>query len=187
MSAPDLPRGSASYLRLPVPADRQEYRDRLERSRGLHDPWLEPAEPDAWFDRLLSRNEGSSDRSYFVARVQDEAIAGVFNLSQIRYGPLCSAYLGYYALTPFAGRGHMREGIELLLGHAFGSLALHRVEANIQPGNAASIALARGAGFRREGFSPRYLRIRGTWRDHERWAITVEDRAGIPAAASRSA
>ena len=70
----------------------------------------------------------------------------------------------------------MRAGIELLLDLAFGELGLHRVQANIQPENEASIALVRGAGFRREGFSPRYLMIRGEWRDHEQWAMTVEDR-----------
>ncbi len=69
----------------------------------------------------------------------------------------------------------MREGIELVLRHAFVTLRLHRVEANIQPGNKASIALAQGAGFRREGFSPRYLKIGGRWRDHERWAILAEE------------
>jgi len=62
-----------------------------------------------------------------------------------------------------------------VLRHAFVMLRLHRVEANIQPGNRASIALAEGAGFRREGFSPRYLKIGGRWRDHERWAILAEE------------
>lgn len=68
----------------------------------------------------------------------------------------------------------MSEGLRLVLRHAFGPLGLHRLEANIQPKNRSSIRLVRRAGFRREGFSPRYLRVLGRWRDHERWAITVE-------------
>ena len=89
-----------------------------------------------------------------------------------------SAYLGYFALEPYAGQGYMGEGLRLVLRHAFGPLGLHRLEANIQPGNAASIGLVKAAGFRREGLSPRYLKIAGRWRDHERWAILAEDLRG---------
>jgi ribosomal-protein-alanine N-acetyltransferase len=86
-------------------------------------------------------------------------------------GGFQSAYLGYYAFEPFAGRGLMRMGFELVLTTAFRKLKLHRLEANIQPQNKASIALVRSCGFSREGYSPRYLKIGGRWRDHERWAI----------------
>ena len=58
----------------------------------------------------------------------------------------------------------MTEGMTLLLGYAFRTLKLHRLEANIQPKNVASIALAR-----------RCRKVGGRWRDHERWAITRED------------
>ena len=110
-----------------------------------------------------------------LCRRVDRAILGFFNLSQIVRRSLQSAFLGYAVGAPFAGQGYMREGIELVLQRAFVDLRLHRIEANIQPGNQASSALARGAGFQREGFSPRYLKIDGQWRDHERWAILVED------------
>jgi ribosomal-protein-alanine N-acetyltransferase len=49
------------------------------------------------------------------------------------------------------------------------------VEANIQPQNRASIPLVKRAGFVREGYSRRYLKNGGQWRDHERWAILYDD------------
>ncbi|CAM5612963.1 hypothetical protein STENM223S_04442 [Streptomyces tendae] len=44
----------------------------------------------------------------------------------------------------------MREALDLLVRYAFGPMRLHRLEINVQPGNAASIALARACGFRKE-------------------------------------
>jgi ribosomal-protein-alanine N-acetyltransferase len=69
----------------------------------------------------------------------------------------------------------MNRGLRAALREVFRVHRLHRVEANIQPGNARSRALVVGLGFRREGFSPRYLKVCGRWRDHERWALTVEE------------
>jgi ribosomal-protein-alanine N-acetyltransferase len=113
-----------------------------------------------------------------VCRLEDRAIAGVLNINNIVHGSFRSAALGYYAFAPFDGRGYMAEGLGLVLRRAFGELGLHRLEANIQPGNERSIALVRTAGFRLEGYSPRMLKIGGRWRDHERWAILAEDLRG---------
>jgi ribosomal-protein-alanine N-acetyltransferase len=101
-------------------------------------------------------------------------MVGVINVSEIVGGVFRSGYLGYYAFVPHARHGFMGEGLALVITEAFRRRRLHRLEANIQPANRRSIRLVRALGFRREGFSPRYLKIFGRWRDHERWAILVE-------------
>ena len=95
-----------------------------------------------------------TSRRCSCAGASDVAILGFFNLSQIARGLLQSAYLGYAVGKPFAGQGYMRERHRARPAPRLHDLRLHRVEANIQPDNQASIALARGAGFQREGFSP---------------------------------
>jgi ribosomal-protein-alanine N-acetyltransferase len=143
-------------------------------SQKLHRPWLEaPATRAA--ARSWLESQGDRRIAYVACRREDGAIVGVFNLSEIVRGLFQSAYSSYYVHADHAGQGYMSEGLQLLLREAFGPLGLHRVEANIQPGNTASIALVRRAGFRLEGLSPRYLKIGGRWRDHERWAITRDD------------
>lgn len=110
-----------------------------------------------------------------VCQNADEAILGVVEISQISRGNFQSAYLGFRIGAEHAGKGVMTAALRLVLRYAFDTLRLHRLEANIQPGNDASISLVRRAGFTREGFSRRYLKIGGRWRDHERWAILRED------------
>ena len=160
-------------VRPPTPADREAYLAAMRASRKLHRPWLAPVTAEA-FDALLSHVDDERYEPMLVCRREDGAIVGFINISQIVRGSFQSAYLGYGAVAGYAGEGYMREGLELVLARAFTELGLHRLEANIQPGNQASIALVRGAGFVREGFSERYLKIGGRWRDHERWAIRAE-------------
>ena len=90
-------------------------------------------------------------------------------------GAFLSAYLGYYAFAPHAGRGYMTEALVLLLDAAYRDVGLHRVEVNVQPTNARSLALVERIGFAREGYSRRYVRIGGRWRDHVRYAMVAED------------
>jgi [ribosomal protein S5]-alanine N-acetyltransferase len=123
---------------------------------------------------MLSRVEDDRYEPLFVCRRDTGAIAGYFNISEIVRGSFQSAYLGYGAVAAHAGQGYMSEGLELVLARAFRDMSLHRVEANIQPGNAASLALVKRAGFVYEGLAERYLKIGGRWRDHEHWAIRVE-------------
>jgi len=176
--------GERVYIRAPTRSDADEFTALMRASREFHSPWATAPTDDERFAAYLADARRPDFAAMLLCRAEDGAIVGFFNLSQIVRRRLQSAYLGYAAGRPFAGHGYMREGLELVLHHSFTTLELHRIEANIQPGNANSLALARGAGFRREGFSPRYLKIGGHWRDHERWAILVEDwreRTGIPA------
>jgi ribosomal-protein-alanine N-acetyltransferase len=169
--------GERTFLRRARDRDAHEFVQLMHASAELHRPWSFPPTEQEDFRALVDRARTDDFELLLLCRRGDDAILGFFNLSQIFRGPFMNAYLGYAVGQPHAGQGYMAEGIELVLRHAFESMGLHRLEANIQPGNAASIALAKGAGFRLEGFSPRYLKIDGQWRDHERWAILAEERA----------
>lgn len=167
--------GKRVFIREPRGADMELFLHAVKKSRKLHRPWVAPPDRPAKFHKYLARAKKGQSRPYLVCRRTDGALAGVVNLNEIVMGSLRSAYLGYYVFAGFDRKGLLREGMELVLGRAFGNLKLHRLEANIQPGNKRSIGLVKRIGFRKEGFSPRYLKVLGRWRDHERWAITVED------------
>ena len=161
----------AVYIRPPIADDAPAFVAAARRSRGLHRPWTTAPDTPAKFIAWLERMTTPANHPFLVCRRADDAIVGVVNLSNVVLGLFRSGYLGYYAFAGFERQGLMREGVRAVVRHAFGQLKLHRVEANIQPGNEASLALVRACGFAREGYSPRYLKIGGRWRDHERWAL----------------
>ena len=153
----------------------QKFLAAVRRSRKLHAPWVAPPATLHAYRTYLRRLRRSIHVGYFICLCDADEIVGVVDIGQIVQGALRSAYLGYYAFTPYARQGLMTEGLALVIRDAFRLLRLHRLEANIQPGNRASRSLARRLGFRREGYSKRYLKIRGRWRDHERWALLADE------------
>lgn len=171
--------GARVALRYPNAADAAAFIAAAKASRRLHGRWVQaPATPAAfraYLERFGAGGPGAANVGLLAVRKEDGALVGVFNFSNIVRGLFRSAYLGYYAFAPHAGRGYMTEAFGLALDHAFARLGLHRVEANVQPTNLRSIALVERVGLVREGYSRRYIKIAGRWRDHARYAILVED------------
>lgn len=173
-----LAEGPRTALRRFADDDAAEFTARARESRDHHRPWLFPPERSDTYAAYAETLARDPAREGFLVCERGEgeadgAIAGFININNIVLGGFRCGALGYGAFAHAAGRGLMGEALGLVMGLAFGPLGLHRLEANIQPGNAASIALVRRAGFRLEGFSPDFLHIDGAWRDHERWAITA--------------
>ena len=172
------PRSMVRRVRLTAPTARGsgEFLEAVRRSRRLHAPWVSPPSTATAYRAYLRRLRQPTHAGYLVRRRDSGELVGVVNVSEIVRGVFRSAYLGYYAFVPHARQGLMTEAVARVIGTAFHRLGLHRLEANVQPGNRASLRLVRRLGFRREGYSPRYLKIGGRWRDHERWAILANGR-----------
>ena len=170
-----LERGERAYLRRPTVADAKEIITTVRASRDLHRPWVYPTDTKRDFEGYIQRTRERDFVGLLICRRSDDRIIGMANLSQIFRDNLQGAYLGFWASAEFSGQGYMTEGLQLVLRFAFKRLRLHRLEANVQPANEKSKALIKRSGFRFEGFSPRYLKVGGKWRDHERWAILAEE------------
>ena len=143
-------------------------------NRDYHHPWVKPFTDVAGFELWFADQQTAASVS-LIARTPGGELVGTFNISQIFLRGFRSAYLGYYGYRETAGRGLMGRALTLVTRHAFDEIGLHRIEANVQPGNVRSRAMIERAGFRQEGFSPRYLMVDGKWRDHERWALLADD------------
>ena len=167
--------GERVYLREPTNRDGPQIVAANRLSRAFHQGWVLPPTDSQAFAGWMPRCRQPNVKCFLVCRLLDGAIVGVFILSEIVRGMFHSSYLGFYAERPYAGQGYMTEGMRLVLRHIFTVTRLHRVEANVQPENVASIALVKRSGFRLEGFSPGYLKVAGRWRDHQRWAMTIDD------------
>jgi ribosomal-protein-alanine N-acetyltransferase len=155
-------------------ADAAELIAANRESVAYHAPWVTAFTDQAGFDAWFARGVTGAHVALLARETATRELVGVINLNEIVMGVFCSAYLGYFGYPRTGGRGLMTQALQAAVRFAFDELGLHRVEANIQPENVRSIALARRAGFAKEGFSSGYLFIAGAWRDHERWARVAQ-------------
>jgi ribosomal-protein-alanine N-acetyltransferase len=171
-------RGPRVLLRYACPDDRSEFLALYRASRAFLAPW-EPRVKDPTgrlrFLRLLEGLEAGTHHRLLLCRREDGRLLGCLGVSNVVRGVFQNATLGYWIGEEHRRRGYMREALAAALTFVFRRLRLHRVEINFMPSNRGSRALARGAGFSREGRSRRMLRIAGRWEDMERWALLAED------------
>lgn len=167
--------GEKIFLRYPRAEDCAEFVALNKANANFHRNLADPPKNERIFAEFLLRNAKDDAECFLICQKTDGKIAGAINLSQIYRARFQNAYLGYHLGREFSGKGYMKEAVRLILRFAFKDLKLHRIEANVQPHNLASIAVLERNGFIKEGFSRKYLKIGGRWRDHERWAIIKED------------
>lgn len=155
-------------------------------NRGFLEPF-EPRRPDSDFTLGGQRQRiqeaiglRKSDRAYaFAVFARDTGLmVGRVALSNVARGAWQNATLGYWIAEEHNGKGYATEAVRLALRFAFEQIHLHRVQAGVMPENVASARVLAKAGFRVEGWAPRYLKINDAWRDHDQFAITVEEWVG---------
>lgn len=81
------------------------------------------------------------------------------------------AEIGWTLHPDFFGQGYASEAATAILDLAFGELGLHRVRAELDPRNDASIALCRRLGMREEAFFVKDMMFKGDWADTGVYAI----------------
>lgn len=167
-------RGDGLYLRPAIAADYAAWAQLRELSRAFLTPW-EPTWPAddltrAAFRRRLRRQAEDIARdesfAFLIFDSTSDELLGGLTLGGVRRGVAQAATLGYWMGAPHAGKGRMTRAVAAIVGFAFETLRLHRIEAACIPGNASSIALLERNGFKREGFARAYLKINDAWRDH---------------------
>ena len=170
------PAKSRVFIRPPKPGDCDAFLAAVRRSRAFHRGWIPPKpQTRAAYRKFLKHLAAGPHHGFLIIHRDTGDLVGAIGLGNVIRGNFKGCIVGYYAFLPHAGRGYMREAMRLVLRHAFKKLKLHRVEADIQPHNRRSQALARACGFVCEGLSRRMVKVGGRWKDHERWVILAED------------
>ena len=73
--------------------------------------------------------------------------------------------IGYALGRAHWGNGYMHEALQAVLTYAFEKLEFHRIEADVDPRNAASIRTLERLGFQREGYLRQRWQVNGEIQD----------------------
>lgn len=134
----------------------------------------------AEFKKFLARNEKyrKEESIYYFGAFERKTgrLMGYVLFALVARFNVQSARISYLVFNNYWKHGYGKEMVDAALGFAFRKLKLHRLEAEIQPHNRASIALAKGLGFQYEGIRRGAVYFDRKWHDHAIYSILAEDR-----------
>src|SRR5262245_21830836 len=137
-------------------------------------PMTALSEAEALLRDIQRHAEGTTLFQWGIARREDDLVIGTCTLFRIdREHRRCE--LGYILRRDLWGRGLATEALTAVLTHAFGPLGLHRVEADIDPRNAASLRLVERLGFTREGHLRERYFVAGDIQDSVIYGLLAPD------------
>lgn len=164
--------------------DAKRLRELLTANRAWLQPWeasypggggaVPGSSPMRPLIRMMQRHQRTGQSLPLVMTYQGELV-GQLTVSDISAGALRSASIGYWISEHVAGKGVTPTAVAMAIDLCFGQLGLHRVEICIRPENTASLRVVEKLGLRFEGRRARYIYIDGAWRDHDSFAVTLED------------
>jgi len=146
--------------------------------------WTSAADGDAWFRRMEGIQATGLALQFVVADKASDRAIGTTLLFRLEEGS-ARAELGYVLGRAWWGRGLMHEALAALLDRAFGSMALRRLEAEVDVRNAASTRVLRRLGFTREGLLRQRWVSKGEARDIEIFGLLRDEWPAALQAAGR--
>ena len=166
-------------LREMTEADTTAYSLYLESNFAYFVPWTPERTKDYYNEAnvrqvIASRMDLAAAKAAFtfgLFRKSDLRLIGTAGITNIVYGVFQSCNLGYELSQDAVGNGYMTEALQAVVEFCFAELRLHRIEANVMPRNDRSKSVLKRLGFENEGLSRKYLRINGSWEDHEHYVM----------------
>lgn len=114
-----------------------------------------------------------------LARLEDPRVIGTLTFASLDQKNR-RAEIGFALARDAWGHGYMREAVAVALDFAFGQLDLTRIEADVDPDNAASLRLLEDLGFVREGLLRERWRVGGGVQDSVMLGLLRREWGGLP-------
>ena len=136
--------------------------------------WTSMADAEAWFERMAGIQATGLALQFVVVGAAEQRAIGTCLL--FRYEEAHGrAEIGYVLGRAHWGRGLMHEALQLLIGHAFRTIGLRRIEAEVDVRNEASAGVLRRLGFTREGLLRQRWVNRGTAGDFHMFGLLASE------------